>query len=424
MLSDRKKNLILLYKVNGVYKFSLPSFCSGDTNPRQVCSCTAMENQRQTRAKPPSFKIELPGNAERKNEISEKLRSVRGSLQKTFNRPVTNSDILDAVLDFWIQSHVKEEEQETFRTSFSKVGNQRDTNEKLFISTVSSLQKSVELAEHHERSCKYSLKQQKIVHRGHVIIVTFQCSKAQSPHTYRWSSSPYLPNDTFLVNHKINHAVICSGMLPVHYTRFANASGTGVISKTQRKKFLQEYSHSLQSVYDSSLQESLHLEISSCEELDGIDIMADARHGWRKNAKDSSIVAKGDILHKVLQCIHITKADDMVSQRHKLKGTQRIYEHFETQDVTVKVHTHDRNMSVNKLVKSRAMTVNQNDRWHGVKSLKRSMQAISAGPKYKEGKFWFDQLSDKVQPVATHFHWAIRNCQNDPQRLRKLLSNI
>ena len=66
-----------------------------------------MENQRQTRVKPPSFKIELPGNAERKNEISEKLRSVRGSLQKTFNRPVTNSDILDAALDFWIQSHVQ-----------------------------------------------------------------------------------------------------------------------------------------------------------------------------------------------------------------------------------------------------------------------------------------------------------------------------
>ena len=109
---------------------------------------------------------------------------------------MTNSDILDAALDFWIQSHVQEEEQETFPTSFSKVGNQMDTNEKLFISTASSLQKSVELAEHHGRSCKYSLKQQKIVHRGHVIIVTFQCSKAQSPHTYRWSSSPYLPNDT------------------------------------------------------------------------------------------------------------------------------------------------------------------------------------------------------------------------------------
>ena len=71
-------------------------------------------------------------------------------------------------------------------------------------------------------------------------------------------------------------------------------------------------------VYDSSLQESLHLEIGSYEELDGIDIMTDACHGWRKNAKNSCMVAIGDILHKVLQCIHITKADNMVSQRHEL----------------------------------------------------------------------------------------------------------
>ena len=301
------------------------------------------------------------------------------------------------------------------------MGNKRDTN---FISTVSSLQRSVELAEHHERNCKYSLKRQKLVYRGHVLIVTFQCSKTRNPHIYRWSSSPYLPNDTFLVNHRINHAVICSGMLPVHYTRFANASGTGVISKTQRKKFSQEYSGSLLSVYDNSLQESLHLEIGSYEDLDGIDIMTDARHGWRRNAKDSSIVAIGNKSHKVLQCVHITKADDMVSQRHELKGTERIYEHFESKDVTVKVHTHDRNMSVNKLVKSRAMTTNQNDCWHGVKSLKKAMQAVSSGPKYKEGRSWFKQLSDKVEPVATHFHWVIRNCQNDTQRLRKLLSNI
>ena len=103
------------------------------------------------------------------------------------------------------------------------------------------------------------------------------------------------------------------------------------------------------------------MEIGSYEDLDGIDIMTDARHGWRKNAKDSSVVVLGDKTHKVLQCIHVTKADDIVSQRHELKGTQRIYENFESEDVTIKVHTHDRNLSINKLVKLRPMTTNQND---------------------------------------------------------------
>ena len=91
--------------------------------------------------------------------------------------------------------------------------------------------------------------------------------------------------------------------------------------------------------------------------------------------------------------------------------------------MTIKVHTHDRNLSINKLVKSRPMTTNQNDCWHGVKSLKKVLKVISSGPKYKEGKTWFDQLSDKAEPVATHIHWAIQNCQNEPQRLRNMLSN-
>ena len=65
------------------------------------------------------------------------------------------------------------------------------------------------------------------------------------------------------------------------------------------------------------------------EELDGIDIMTDARHGWRKNAKDTSVVDIGEKTHKVLKCQHVTKADDAVSQRHEMKGTSEIYRDFE-----------------------------------------------------------------------------------------------
>ena len=48
---------------------------------------------------------------------------------------------------------------------------------------------------------------------------------------------------------------------------------------------------------NSSLEESLHMEIESYEDLDGIDAMTDARNGWRKNAKDSSVVALGEQTH-------------------------------------------------------------------------------------------------------------------------------
>ena len=128
--------------------------------------------------------------------------------------------------------------------------------------------------------------------------MTFQCARTQDSHTYRWTSSPYLPNDTFLVNHRVNHAVVCSEMLPVHYTQVSKASCFGVISKSKRKRLTQGYSNSLQAVYNSSLEESLHMKIGSYEDLGGIDIMTDARHGWRKKAKDSSVVELGEKLIK------------------------------------------------------------------------------------------------------------------------------
>ena len=113
-----------------------------------------------------------------------------------------------------------------------------------------------------------------------------------------------------------------------------------------------------------------------------------------------------------------------MSQRHELRGIERIYEYFSEKDVSVKVHTHDRNMSVNKLVKSTNFTVNHNDSWHGVKSVKRALKCISSGRKYKEGSSWFEQLVDKVEPIATHFHWGLRNCKEDPTTLKSRLSNV
>lgn len=60
------------------------------------------------------------------------------------------------------------------------------------------------------------------------------------------------------------------------------------------------------------------------QEWDGISIITDACHGWRKNAKDTSVVAIGDKSHKVLQHIHVTKGDDLFTQCHE-KLVQRGY---------------------------------------------------------------------------------------------------
>jgi 5'(3')-deoxyribonucleotidase len=59
-----------------------------------------------------------------------------------------------------------------------------------------------------------------------------------------------------------------------------------------------------------SIDNAVNDEIASYEELDGINIMTDARHGWRKNSKDTSVVALGEQTHKVMDCVHITKSQD------------------------------------------------------------------------------------------------------------------
>ena len=47
--------------------------------------------------------------------------------------------------------------------------------------------------------------------------------------------------------------------------------------------------------------------------------MTDARHGWRKNAKDSSVVAIGEKTHRVIKCENVTIQDDLVSHMKKLE---------------------------------------------------------------------------------------------------------
>ncbi|CAC5381790.1 unnamed protein product [Mytilus coruscus] len=213
-------------------------------------------------------------------------------------------------------------------------------------------------------------------------------------------------------------------MLPVHYNRFANAAKIGHINKQKQQYMFQRYKHHIEQKYNESIESTVLEEIGMYDDLTGIDIMTDARHGWRKNAKDSSVVAIGKKIHKILKCEHITKSDDSVSQRHEKMGTQLIYQYLEEQDVQVNVHSHDRNLSINKLVKNKGIITNQNDPWHAIKKVKVAMKKVSAGPKYLKEKSWSAQLEDKVESVATHFHWAVRNCEENPKELKDALLNI
>ena len=351
----------------------------------------------QVRARAASFKIEITGNEDQKHVFKAKLQHIRTILGTKMDKTVTTRDVLNAAMDTWISLNDPLNQRHPRPQQYIEV-EENKTDEKIFLATESSLQNLIDTCEQHNAYCKDRLKVNKMVYRGHVATASVECENQTSKHKLKWSSSPHLPNKQYLVNHRVQHGYACSGMLPSHYERFVKGAGMGYITCRKRKQFKQTHTDCIKDVYKDSIEEALHEEIGSYEELDGINIMTDARHGWRKNAKDSSIVAIGEKTHKVLNCCHITKQDDIVSQRHELKGTEKVYDYFAESDVTIKVHTHDRNLSVNKLIKG-TLTQNQNDVWHGVKSVKKAMKNITTGPQYKKGQTWFEDISDKLEPV-------------------------
>ena len=52
------------------------------------------------------------------------------------------------------------------------------------------------------------------------------------------------------------------------------------------------------------------------------------------------------------------------------------------------------------------------------------MSKVSYGRKYKHGTVWHRELMDKVDPVATHFQYAMRTCEKDPTKITEKLENI
>ena len=127
-----------------------------------------------------------------------------------------------------------------------------------------------------------------------------------------------------------------------------------------KRKTIGKYKDHAQNERVNSIDNVVNDERASYEELNGINIMTDARHGWRKNSKDTSVVTLGEQTHKAMDCVHITKSQDKVCQRYERLGTQNIYENMESKNVSIKIHSHDRNRAVNKFVKE---TVHNKSKW-------------------------------------------------------------
>ena len=111
--------------------------------------------------------------------------------------------------------------------------------------------------------------------------------------------------------------------------------------------------------------------------------------------------------------------------------TRRLYEFFDSNipsiggPVTVHLHAHDRNASINKFIREeRPDTTNQNDTWHAAKAAEKEISKVAKGPKKNHRCSWHEELTDKVHSVRLHLQYSMRNCDHNPDVLRQRLDNI
>ncbi|CAC5422464.1 unnamed protein product [Mytilus coruscus] len=159
--------------------------------------------------------------------------------------------------------------------------------------------------------------------------------KCESSHTFLWSSSK---NKEYLVNDRVQHGLICSVMLPSHYTKFVDGAGVAKRTKEKQNKFFNSYENHIQIEYNKSTKTALLEESASYN-------------------------------------------DDKFGE-------------IDIRRCAVKI------------------------------ALKKVASGKNVGTATSERKTWSFQLSDKAEPVSTHIHWAIRNCINDPEKLKLSILNV
>jgi hypothetical protein len=166
---------------------------------------------------------------------------------------------------------------------------------------------------------------------GHVVIVTLMHTAHHTFH--RWSSSAPLKGD-YLINYRMLHAYLCSGIRAVQYERLSDFAGIGISTSYFRRNIIPIYGQAVERVKNRSMTAALDLEITSSTEK-GLRIATDARHACRKNSYHTDVVVIGDATHRVVHYGHVTKAEEACSQKHEVFGSRKMYESFNQRGIKV-----------------------------------------------------------------------------------------
>ncbi|XP_070559392.1 uncharacterized protein [Ptychodera flava] len=387
--------------------------------PSETHEAIRERNQRRTRdnSKRGSIDYAAP-TAVAKADLQTAFASIRellGGRQHKFS----NYDVLVEVTNFFLMRNGPASGSDPVRNPEDdghcfEATDKNKTEDRMFLCTSSSVNNLVARIEEHRRCCGANLKCERTNLIGHAGRLHFVCNSNDAKHRWTWYSSSTLPNGKLLVNYRMLHAVETSGMLYAQYDALCKAGNMGVLGKQYRKTFISQYGPIVERSAEESRSDALLEEIAfyGPERRGGIEVMSDARHATRKNAKQSDIVFLGDRTHKCVYKTCVTREDDTCSQRHEMAGVRRFYEWADENAVPVDIHAHDRNASVNKFIREeRPETQNSNDTWHVTKQVGREVKKITSGAQRNHGKTWHADLSDKGASIKTHFYWCMKHAK-------------
>jgi len=236
-----------------------------------------------------------------------------------------------------------------------------------------------------------------------------------------------------VVNFRIMHGIYTSGLRYIQYERFAKATGIGCLPYSFLNEMQELDCAKTEEIALECIREAVDEEVAltmleydeNQTEYNGITILSDARHGWRKkNTRHSDVIPLGLKTHKVVGSVVVTKNDDNYSQRHELFGVKKLYEHFDGCDVNVNIHGHDRNMAVNKYLKvDQPHVTNTNDIWHVTKGINREIKKFVMVQRNITVFSGMVNSVTKLLPLKLSYY-AMKNCEGSAERLKFLLDNI
>ena len=262
-------------------------------------------------------------------EINLLLQKVKTFLGGGNPNLCTNKQLLSEVFRFYIAKNIEEYGPEGNKTdsvepahfvdcSFAQCTDLSSTKEQLFVCASSSVDNLVKRTQLHSKVCDQSLETNAVTPSGHVGVFPLQCAK---DHRISWHSSPCL-GDKHLVNSRMAHVYFISGILPNQYERIMTATGIGILGNTYLNTFFESYSECVKALAKESTRDALLEETVTYEDMDGIDIVTDARHATRRNSKYTDVICFGANPHKVLHYETVTRGDGPCAQRHESLGRE------------------------------------------------------------------------------------------------------